>query len=109
MDAPVNLGPSGAVEEGGARAFDVEGRSVAVFREGGRLFAMDNSCVHAGGPLAEGHLDNGTVTCPWHGWRFRLESGQCTVLEDQCQETFSVREEDGHLILEPGSTDNGGD
>jgi nitrite reductase/ring-hydroxylating ferredoxin subunit len=46
-----------------------------VMRDGGRIVALDNTCTHAGGPLNEGTFENGCVTCPWHGSRFRLADG----------------------------------
>src|SRR6476659_112518 len=51
------------------------GRAVALFRVGGRLYALDNACLHVGGPLAEGIVEDGYVTCPWHEWRYCLEDG----------------------------------
>ena len=51
------------------------GDRVAVFRKGGRLHAIENACRHQNGPLGEGCLKDGLVTCPWHGWQYRLEDG----------------------------------
>lgn len=48
---------------------------VMVVREGDRLHALANRCNHRGGPLHEGELGDGTVTCPWHGSIFRLADG----------------------------------
>jgi nitrite reductase (NADH) small subunit/3-phenylpropionate/trans-cinnamate dioxygenase ferredoxin subunit len=52
------------------------GREIALFRTNGRLYALENACRHVGGPLAEGHVADGCVTCPWHEWRYRLEDGR---------------------------------
>jgi nitrite reductase/ring-hydroxylating ferredoxin subunit/uncharacterized membrane protein len=65
--------------DGQARKVEVEGRAVLLYREGRRVFAMENACTHAGGPLDEGQVtpgpDGATVTCPWHGSQFRLRDG----------------------------------
>ena len=61
--------------EGAPKRVEVEGRGVLLYREGGRISALENTCVHAGGPLNEGKVENGIVTCPWHGSRFRLRDG----------------------------------
>ncbi len=53
----------------------VEGRAVLLYREGSRIHALENACTHAGGPLDEGEVRDGIVTCPWHGSRFRLTDG----------------------------------
>ena len=49
----------------------VNGRHVALFRLGDEFFAIDNLCLHRGGPLCEGFIDNDVVTCPWHGWSYK--------------------------------------
>ncbi len=64
-----------ALREGQAHAVDVEGRKVLLARIGGQVCAMEDACTHAGGPLSEGTVSDGVVTCPWHGSRFRLRDG----------------------------------
>ncbi len=49
---------------------------VALFRIGEAVYAIDNACPHAGGSLAEGALAEGCVTCPLHGWKFDVRSGE---------------------------------
>ena len=56
---------------------DDTGRGVALFNVDGELFALDNTCPHAGGPLGEGTLQGELVRCPWHGWRFNVRTGYC--------------------------------
>jgi nitrite reductase (NADH) small subunit len=51
------------------------GRAVALFQVDGRMYALDNACLHVGGPLAEGFIQDGCVVCPWHNWRYRLADG----------------------------------
>ena len=70
-------------------------RVIALFRSEGQLFAMDGMCAHQGGPIAEGQLQHGCVTCPWHGWQYELASGIQTINRQPLQETFEVREIDG--------------
>ncbi len=57
------------------RLVDAAGLPVLVTRLQGRLQAMADVCTHAGGPLHEGRLEDGVVTCPWHGSRFRTADG----------------------------------
>ncbi|MEM1070987.1 MAG: Rieske 2Fe-2S domain-containing protein [Planctomycetota bacterium] len=70
---------------------------LAIFRDQGRLFALDGMCAHQGGPLAEGAVANGCVTCPWHGWQYELETGIQTINRQPLQRTFEVREQDGRI------------
>ena len=59
----------------GGRMVVVDGRHVALFRVGDDFHALDNMCLHRGGPLCDGQISNGVVTCPWHGWSFVLSTG----------------------------------
>jgi nitrite reductase/ring-hydroxylating ferredoxin subunit len=65
----------GEIPEGEGRPFEVEGRMIAVFLDGGDYFAIDDACPHQGAPLCDGMVSEKTVTCSWHGWRFSLEDG----------------------------------
>jgi nitrite reductase/ring-hydroxylating ferredoxin subunit/uncharacterized membrane protein len=55
------------------RAGDVE---VVLVRADGRIHALENACPHLGGPLSQGWLRDGSITCPWHGSEFELRSGE---------------------------------
>lgn len=61
--------------EGETRVVDVDGVPILITRQGGRLHALANRCCHRGGPLGEGSIEDGQVTCPWHGSTFALEDG----------------------------------
>ena len=58
----------------------VAGRDVAVFRLGDEFFALDNMCLHRGGPLCDGEIRHGVVTCPWHFWSYEIATG--TMVQD---------------------------
>ena len=60
---------------GQGRMVVVNGRHVALFRLGDEFFALDNMCLHRGGPLCEGPIANNVVTCPWHGWSYQIKTG----------------------------------
>jgi nitrite reductase/ring-hydroxylating ferredoxin subunit/uncharacterized membrane protein len=61
--------------EGRPRCVMAESVPVLLVRDGGVVRALHNRCVHRGGPLSDGEVSGGTVTCPWHGSVFRLEDG----------------------------------
>ncbi len=63
------------VTEGALTVVDVDDRKVLLTRVDGVVCALENTCVHAGGPLNEGTVEHGEVVCPWHGSRFRLSDG----------------------------------
>src|SRR4029077_1984368 len=58
-------------------AFSHAGRSFAVFEVAGELVVTDGACPHNGGPLAEGLVRDGVVTCPWHWYSYELATGRC--------------------------------
>jgi nitrite reductase (NADH) small subunit/3-phenylpropionate/trans-cinnamate dioxygenase ferredoxin subunit len=51
------------------------GLGIALFNVNGAIYALDNTCPHAGGPLGEGVLEDHLVRCPWHGWRYDVRTG----------------------------------
>ena len=61
------------------RLVRVGGRELAVFLVEGVVRVVDNACLHAGGPLADGAVVDGCVICPWHGWVYELDTGQTVV------------------------------
>ena len=66
-------------------------RPVAVANVDGTVLAVDGTCPHAGGPLGDGVLDGGVLTCPWHGWGWDLRTGRSTVDEGQSVATLPVK------------------
>jgi nitrite reductase/ring-hydroxylating ferredoxin subunit len=64
----------------GGTMVEVGGRQVALFRMDDGWYALDNRCLHHGGPVCEGRIDNGVVTCPWHGWSYEIKTG--TLVQD---------------------------
>jgi nitrite reductase/ring-hydroxylating ferredoxin subunit/uncharacterized membrane protein len=67
--------PEAEVADDSPTAVEAEGRQVMLYRHGGRLYALDNVCGHAGGLLSRGTVAGVTVTCPLHGSRFALADG----------------------------------
>lgn len=51
------------------------GQNIALFKVGEDYYAIENTCPHTGGPLAEGAVEGEVVTCPWHGSRFNIKTG----------------------------------
>jgi nitrite reductase/ring-hydroxylating ferredoxin subunit/uncharacterized membrane protein len=63
------------VTEGAMKPAEVAGRHILLYRDRARVHAIEGTCSHLGGPLYEGEVSEGVVTCPWHGSRFRLADG----------------------------------
>jgi nitrite reductase (NADH) small subunit len=80
------------------RSVMVDGRRLAVFRTPDGFRAIDHACPHAGGPLADGIVAGGCVTCPLHGLRFDLATGTCGDGSSHVR-AYDVLERDGLLWL----------
>ncbi len=103
---------SDLIKEGSGNTFVANGHGVAVFRLGGKLYAIDDACTHEDGPLGEGTISGLTITCPYHDWRFDLTNGECLSAENRAVSCFAVREKDGFIWVGPrthnGSEERGG-
>lgn len=98
----VDVGPVDAVAEGRGLVVPLAGAdSVAVFRHGGRLSAISNLCAHQNGPLGEGRIVDGCVTCPWHGFQYRPEDGCAPPPFTERIATFRLRLDRGRILLDP--------
>ncbi|MBL9135747.1 MAG: ferric reductase-like transmembrane domain-containing protein [Verrucomicrobiales bacterium] len=81
------------VIEGRGRVVVAAGRRLAVWLHHGRWFATSNVCRHQGGPLGEGRIIDGCITCPWHGWNYQPEDGCSPPPFQEIIETHEVRVE----------------
>lgn len=95
----VAVGATSFVTEGCAAEVVVEGNAIAIFRNEGKLYALDAMCAHQGGPIAQGVVERGCVTCPWHGWQYELASGKQTIHNQKLLETHEVKEENGQIWI----------
>ena len=87
-----------AVHEDEPQCVEVDGVPILVVRSGGRLHALAERCAHRGGPLSDGEISDGCVTCPWHGSRFRLEDGSVEQGPSAyAQPALDVRVSDGRV------------
>jgi 3-phenylpropionate/trans-cinnamate dioxygenase ferredoxin component len=97
----VTVGTAGDLSEGEMRAFEVGGRRVTVARVSGSLHAFDDTCTHRQCSLADGDLEEATVTCPCHGSQFDVTTGE--VLNPPATEpvpVFPLRVEDDEIQVE---------
>ena len=87
------------IPEGQGKVVKVAGRTLAVFNSGGKFYATDNTCLHRGGPLGEGHVKENIVSCPWHLWGFNVTTGVCTANAEFKLETFPVKVEGEDILV----------
>lgn len=87
------------VPDGEGRVVDADGIEVALFNVEGDFHALDNTCIHRGGPLGEGICDDHTVTCPWHGWQFDVTTGECKNSPGESVDSYEVRVEGDEVLV----------
>jgi nitrite reductase/ring-hydroxylating ferredoxin subunit len=82
----------GALPEGGILAVAIEGsRSLLLARNGPVVACFENACAHLGMPLDMGEVADGVLTCPYHGFRYDLRSGECLTAPEVQLEAHAVR------------------
>ena len=101
MSEFVKLAPQSEMPaEGEAKEFVLGWRAVCVARLNGELCALDNECVHHGGPLAQGSIEEGKIVCPWHGWEFNLKTGQATYPTGAKATVYALKVEGDEVWIE---------
>ncbi|PRY85405.1 nitrite reductase small subunit NirD [Donghicola tyrosinivorans] len=85
----------------GARIVKTHAGCVAVFRtDENEVYAVSDTCPHKGGPLSEGIVHGKKVTCPLHNWVFSLETGEAQGADEGQIATYSVRVENGRVLMD---------
>ncbi len=89
------------IPEDGAHGVVLSGEKVAIVRWEGKISALSGVCQHQNGPLAEGKFVFGCLTCPWHGYQYKPDSGESPPPFSEKIPTFQVRVADGKVYLHP--------
>ena len=84
-----------------ATIVSLSGERVAVFRYDGKVSAVSNVCQHQNGPLGEGRIIDGCITCPWHGYQYRPDSGAAPPPFKEKISTFRVKVVEGTVFVHP--------
>lgn len=85
------------IPEGRAHIATIYGERVAVFKHEGRIFALSNVCRHQNGPLGEGRIIDGCITCPWHGYQYMPETGMSPPPFTESVPVFNVEVRNGRV------------
>lgn len=108
MDQPVDAAGGFApvcrleeIPEKRARVVCVGGERIAVFRHDGKVSAISNVCRHQNGPLGEGRIIDGCVTCPWHGYQYLPETGGAPPPFNEQVATYETRVLEGMVYVSP--------
>lgn len=89
---------------GQAKSVKVNDKEIGVFNIKDKYYAIDNICIHAGGPLADSFIDTEKcqVACSWHGWTYDLSSGKCVThpKQDVFTTTYNVKLQGDEIYIE---------
>jgi nitrite reductase/ring-hydroxylating ferredoxin subunit/DMSO/TMAO reductase YedYZ heme-binding membrane subunit len=100
-DGLVEICKAADIPENRAKVISVGGERVAVFRYDGKVSAISNVCAHQNGPLGEGRIIDGCVTCPWHGYQYLPESGASPPPFLEKVATYRTRVTSGVVFIDP--------
>lgn len=82
-----------------AKVVVLNGERVAVFRQGNTVSALSNVCAHQNGPLGEGKIIDGCVTCPWHGYQYLPETGKAPAPFTERVPKYPAQVRDGRVLI----------
>lgn len=95
------------IEESRAKIFCVHEERIAVYKHEGKLYGIHNVCKHQGGPLGEGKIVDGCITCPWHGYQYLPGNGQSPPPFTEKVSTYDVKVIEGKVWLNPAPYPDG--
>jgi methionine sulfoxide reductase heme-binding subunit len=105
-DGWIDAGFVSDIPEGRARIV-CAGERIAVFRYDGKISAVSNVCRHQNGPLGEGRMIDGCITCPWHGYQYLPGNGRSPAPFTEKVATFDVRVSGGRVYVHPAPHEPG--
>jgi len=101
-DGWIVVGPPRTIPDKAARiVVAAGGERIAVFRDGDEIGALTNLCAHQNGPIGEGRIVDGCVTCPWHGYQYRLADGCAPPPFTERLATYRTRIRNGVVEVDP--------
>jgi len=83
-----------------AREFPCGDKTICVANVNGTITALDNVCLHRGGPLGQGVIEKGKVICPWHGWAWDPTTGQAAHNPGAKVAVYPLMVEDGEVLVD---------
>jgi len=98
----LDAGPVETLRDGRARPLCPSGgERIAIVRAGDQVAALHGVCAHQGGPLSEGRVLDGCLTCPWHGWQYRASDGHSPPPFEEKIPTYRLRIVNGRILVDP--------
>ena len=86
--------------EGEAKEFPLGDKVICVANVNGVVSAMDNVCLHRGGPLGQGVIEGNKLVCPWHGWQYDPKTGQAAQNPNAKVAVYPLEVENEDVMIE---------
>ena len=83
-----------------AKEFPCGGKTICIANVNGIYNAMDNVCLHVGGPLGQGSIEQGKVVCPWHGWQYDPKTGAAAHNPNAKVAVYPMKIENSEVMVE---------
>ena len=83
-----------------AKEFVCGGKEICVANVNGTYSAMDNICLHQGGPLGQGTIEKGKVVCPWHAWAYDPQTGAVGHNPNAKVAVYPLKVENGDVMVD---------
>ncbi len=89
------------IQDDCAKTLVLNGENIAIFKYDGKLSAINNVCKHQNGPLGEGKVIDGCVTCPWHGYQYEPHNGSSPPPFTEKVSTYELKLEGEKVFVNP--------
>ena len=99
MAAFVKVAGVSDVQPGSVKEIAVNGKTLALCNVDGKFYALDNVCLHRGGPLGQGYLDGEKLECPWHGWQYDVMTGAVAMNPSVKVASYEVKVEGADVLV----------
>ncbi len=96
----VKVASTSDLNPGQCKVADADGKPIALCNVNGTFYALNNACLHQGGPLGEGSMEATTLTCPWHAWQWDVTTGKSTVNPAMGVACYPVKVEGDDVMVE---------
>jgi nitrite reductase (NADH) small subunit len=87
-------------KNGEAKEFELGDKVICVANVNGTITAMDNVCLHMGGPIGQGYIEGERIICPWHGWEYDLRTGELGDDPKSKLAVYPVKIENGEVLID---------
>jgi len=86
--------------ENEAKEFPCGDKTICIANVNGEFSAMDNVCLHRGGPLGQGMIEGNKVVCPWHGWEWDAKTGAAAQDPNLKVAVYPLKIDNGDVLIE---------